>query len=187
MNINYNNQNLLKRLRDGDNDAFEIIYHTYYGRLHRFANEYLNDSDNSNDVTQNTFAKLWQNRASLNENTNIAAWLFTVTKNETLSLLEHKIVVERHKQNEQMRMLDTNYLALKEVKLSEEAYTEIIDILQMTLAKMSPQCRAVFECSRFRTMSNREIAGYLSISVKTVESHMTRALKVLRVALSDYL
>jgi RNA polymerase sigma-70 factor (ECF subfamily) len=187
VSISNNNENLLRRLRVGDTDAFKIIYHTYYGRLHRFANEYLNDSDNSNDVIQNVFAKLWQNRTTLNENINFAAWLFTVTKNETLTLLEHKMVIDKHKQSERIRLLDANYLALKEVKLLEEAYTEIIDILQKTLEKMSPQCRAVFECSRFRMMSNKEIAGYLSISVKTVESHMTRALKLLRVALFDYL
>jgi RNA polymerase sigma-70 factor (ECF subfamily) len=187
VNISYRDQDLLKKLREGDNDAFEIVYHTYFVRLHRFADEYLNDSDSSKDVIQNTFAKLWQKRTSLRENTNIAAWLFAVTKNEILSLLEHRTVVERHRQDERMKVTDANYLALKEMKLSEEAYSEINDILQSTIAKMSPQCRAVFECSRFRMMSNRDIAGYLSISVKTVETHMTRALKILRTALSDFL
>lgn len=187
MSINNNSGDLLRRLSSGDKRAYETIYHTYYSRLHRFANEYLNDRDNSNDVVQNTFAKLWQNRVSLKDNTNIPAWLFTVTRNETLSLLEHRMIADKYKQREQARLLDANFRALNEMQFSVTAYSEIIQILRETIEKLPAQCRAVFECSRLRMMSNMEIATYLSISVKTVECHMTKALKVFRSALADYL
>jgi RNA polymerase sigma-70 factor, ECF subfamily len=187
VSISNNNDNLIRRLQAGDNDAFVIIYHTFSGRLHRFANEYLNDSDTSNDVIQNVFTKLWQNRILLNDDTNIAAWLYTVAKNEALSLLEHRMIVYQHRQIEQERLSAVNCQALREVGMSDESYSDIIDILQATLKKLSPQCRIVFECSRYRLMSNRDISDYLSISVKTVESHMTRALRTLRIALSDYI
>lgn len=180
-------EDLLKRLSSGDKRAYETIYHNYYSRLHHFANEYLNDHENSKDVVQNTFVKLWENRVLLKENTNIPAWLFTVTRNETLSLLEHRIIADKYKLREQTRLLDANYRALNDLQFSETAFTEIIQILHETIKKLPAQCRTVFECSRIRMMSNMEIASYLSISVKTVECHMTKALKVFRSALSDYL
>lgn len=182
-----NSGDLLGRLRSGDKGAYEAIYHNYYRRLHRFANEYLNDCENSNDVVQNTFAKLWENRALLKVDTNLAAWLFTVTRNETLSLLEHRMIANKYKQREQTRLLDANFRALNDLQFSETAFTEIIQILRETIEKLPAQCRVVFECSRIRMMSNQETASYLSISVKTVECHMTKALKIFRSALADYL
>jgi RNA polymerase sigma-70 factor (ECF subfamily) len=187
VSIDTNNGDLLRRLSSGDKRAYESIYHTYYSRLHRFANEYLNDRENSNDVVQNTFAKLWENRVLLKDNTNIPAWLFTVTRNETLSLLEHRIIADKYEKREQTRLLDANFRALNDLQFSETACTEIIQILRETIKKLPAQCRVVFECSRIRMMSNQEIANHLSISVKTVESHMTRALKTIRFALADYL
>ena len=182
-----NEKDLLKRLRRGDSLAFEIIYRNYFCRLHHFANQYLNSKADADDLIQDVFTKLWQKRAVMNADTNLAAWLYTVTKNETFSLLEHIMVVNRYKRNEEMRLLDANYQALKEIKLSENTYFDINQILQESLNKLPPQCRKVFECSRYKMMSNKDIAEQLSISVKTVETHMTRSLSALRAALSDYL
>jgi len=83
--------------------------------------------------------------------------------------------------------LKIDFLALKEVQLSEIAYMEISRIVQATLEKLPRQCKAVFICSRYMMMSNKEIASLLSISIKTVEAHMTKALQVLRAALKDFI
>jgi len=180
-------EDFLNKLKKGDNVVFGIVYQTYFSRLHNFADEYLHDSDASDDVVQNVFTKLWNCRERLCDNTSLSAWLYTVTKNEALSILEHRLIVYKHRESERERLARLNYQALREARITDESYSDIVSILQKTLEKLSPQCRLVFECSRYKLMSNREIAQYLSISVKTVESHMTRALRILRTALADYM
>lgn len=187
MSFNTNSGDLLTQLKAGRIKAFDIIYQLYFPKLHLFVNSYLHNSDNSKDIVQNVFTKLWQNKEKLRENTNLEAWLFTIAKNETLSFLEHKTVENRHRQSERERLLKIDFLALKEVQLSEIAYMEISRIVQATLEKLPRQCKAVFICSRYMMMSNKEIASLLSISIKTVEAHMTKALKVLRAVLKDYI
>jgi RNA polymerase sigma-70 factor (ECF subfamily) len=78
-------------------------------------------------------------------------------------------------------------LALKQIRLSDDTLFNIYDIIGRSIENMPPQCRKVFLMSRVRRMTYEHIARKLSISVKTVESHMSTALAVLRKSLSDYL
>ena len=82
-----------------------------------------------------------------------------------------------HHQYESLSRISDNYMELNELK-------EKIDI---AVRQLPEHCRIVFEMSRFDELKNREIAGKLGISQKTVEAHLTKALKILRVDLKDYL
>jgi len=178
---------LVIRLKQGDCVAFELIYRLYYKRLLYFAKSYIINPDDVKDLIQNVFTKLWINRKSLIETTNLQAWLYTVTKNEALTLLHQIKIKEGNKLDYTSRLLSLQYSALQKLEFSETNLPEILEITQRALLSLNPNCRRVFECSRFKEMSNQEIAAELALSVKTVEAYITKALKVLRYALSDYL
>lgn len=178
---------LVNRLKHGDHIAFEIIYRIYYKRLLFFARSYVLDQDDTNDLLQNVFTKLWVNRSSLKDTTNLQAWLFTVTKNETLALLKKIKVRNEYKLSHSNKLLDLNYTALQHIDYSGIEITEMIDIIHEALLTLTPNCKRAFECSRFQRMHNHEIAKEMGLSVKTVEAYITKALKVIRLSLSDYL
>jgi RNA polymerase sigma-70 factor (ECF subfamily) len=143
----------------------------------------MNEKD-AEDIVHNAFTKLWQKKSLLLENTNIEAWLYKVTRNEALSMIDHRRVVDKHRKDYERKMLDINSGALRSFELPQDTVFDISDIIEQLLASMSPQCRKVFIYSR--TMSYKEIAEKMSISVKTVESHMSKALVIFRKGLSDY-
>jgi RNA polymerase sigma-70 factor (ECF subfamily) len=180
-------KDLFNRLKQSDHAAFELIYKIYSKRLLFFVRSYVHNLDDAKDLIQNVFTKLWINRLSLNENTNLKAWLYIVSKNEALTFLEHLVIIDAKKLDYSSRLMRLQYNAIQKLEFSENDLTEILEITQRALISLSPNCRRVFEFSRFDEMRNQEIANKLDLSVKTVEAYITKALKVLRTALSDYL
>ncbi len=178
---------LIRRLKNDDINTFELIYAEHYKRLYNFARDYVIDHEETSDILQNVFTKLWNNRKKLDDDSRISAWLITITRNECLSLINHRKIVKEKKQDIYLRKLEINYRALSDMDVSSHTFFDISDIIKETINKLPPQCRKVFELSRYRNMSNKNIARELSVSVKTVESHITRSLKMLREALADYL
>ncbi len=186
MNLD-NNKGLLQRLIKGEHAVFEIIYRSYFIRLHYFAKEYVISTDAADDIIQNVFTKLWLYRKTLREDTLLDSWLFTVTKNECLSYLSHLKVIKQYQNEITSRLLDANYYALRQIDVSDNTFFNIVDIIKETMTNLPPQCRKAFECSRLKLMSNKEIAKEMEVSIKTVESYITLSLKLIRNALHDYL
>ena len=178
---------LIASLKKDNRATFKEIYIFYYPRLYNFAKEYIIYPEDAKDIMHNVFTKLWLNRYKLDDNSRIGAWLLKITRNECLSLLAHRKIVRHYRYEKKQNIFDINYNALSGIELSDNTLFDILDIFETTLDNMPPQCRKVFELSRFRNMSNKTIANQLSISVKTVESHMSKAFKILLNALSEYL
>ena len=181
-------RNILK-LRDGDINAYEQIYNTLYPRLFYFVREYIADEEIVRNILQDTFLSLWEHRTILLEDFNLSAWLYTVTKNKALKHLRHLEYVNKYSRDKiQTFNEDTlNAFALERLDTSFLTLHEIQNIIEKTLTNLPPQYREVFKMSRFGSYKNREIAENLNISEKTVEAHITKTLKLLRVALKDYL
>lgn len=177
------------RLKGGETAAFERIFESFYHRLYSFINQYVYDSDVTKNILQDVFLMLWEKKSILLDDSNLNAWLYTVAKNKALKYLRHKEYVTNHfeisllKQNENT----LNASALDSIDTSEFAFREIEKIIERTLSSMPELVQAVFNMSRFENLKNREIAEKLDISEKTVEANITKSLKLLRVALKDYL
>lgn len=184
-----NDLDLFKRLQNNDEAAFKVVYTKYYSRLYNFILEYINQKDIVENIVQDTFATLWNKRKKLKDNTNLASWLFSVAKNNCL----YKMRDTRYKQKLftskelDLNEIDLNINALSSFDTSAFAFNEIGEIIEKTFNELPPQCRKVFELSRFREMKNIQIAEELNISVKTVEGHISKCLKRFREALKDYL
>ena len=180
---------LFERLRKGDEAAFKVIYNKYVPRLFYFVREYLPQADMAENIIQDTLMTLWDKKASLADDTNLSAYLYTVAKNNCLSRLrELKYSKKLYDSTDSGDLeIKANFDALSSLDTSSFTFSEIEKIINETLEQLPPQCRVVFQMSRFDEKKYREIAEELSISVKAVEGHMTKALKLFRINLKDYL
>jgi len=182
-------QFLFEKLRNGDETAFEVIYKRYAPRLFYFVHEYVPNREIAEDIVQDSLMALWNKRSTLNDQTNLGAYLFTVAKNNCL----YKLRDRRYK----LKLFETADIDEPELNLNLEAlsvldtsfltFIEIEQIIEKTLEQLPLQCRVVFRLSRLEEKKNKEIADELGISVKAVEAHISKALKLFRTALKDYL
>lgn len=183
------NSEIVKQLIRGEEPAFKVIFNFYYPRLFHFVREYIPKDDLAENLVQDTFLILWNKKESLREDTNLNAWLYTVARNHCLKKLrDDKTRQSLFISGEDKKLeLELNIDALSALDTSELTFIEIQRIVDETLINLSPQCRQVFEMSRFSNKKNKEIAEELNITVKAVEGQITKALKIFRTNLKEYL
>jgi len=175
-------------LQQGDDNTFEQVYKAYFNALFFFAIQYVKKEAEAENLVQETYLALWVNKESFvgSRDNSVKAWLFNTIKNKCLNHLEKEACKHRYNDYHIYRY-QTDITGLKQMQISELTFSEIEDLLNIALEMMPHQCRKVFEMSRFDGMRNKAIAKELDISVKAVESNITRALKSLRIYLKDYL
>lgn len=165
-----------------DQSAFEQVFKTHFKSLHAYAFTILKDEDEAEEIVQQVFFKLWERSENLSLQGTITAYLYRAVHNESLNYLKHQKV----KANHQL------YVAYSMKSQADHApgkmmSKELAHHFHEALNELPEQCRTVFQLSRFEEMKYREIADKLDISVKTVENHMGKALKLLRTKLVDFL
>jgi len=178
---------LLQNLAKGDSLAFNQVVNVYHERLMNFSMHYLNDRVYAKDIVQDVFSIVWENNQQFSEVRNLSSWMFSLTKNQCLKKIDYLKVRLIHSNDLLHRQLELAQSSLNQLDTTPLIFDEINTIIQQTLAKLSPQSRNIFEMSRFKNKKNREIAEELHILLKTVESNITKSLKLLRPALKDYL
>ncbi|WP_430810463.1 MULTISPECIES: RNA polymerase sigma-70 factor [unclassified Carboxylicivirga] len=178
----------IDRLKSGDEQAFEVLYKASFNALFFFAIQYVNSDAEAENLVQETFLALWTNKENLScvNTASIKSWLYTSLKNKCINHLERENT-KRHYTEYQIRQNQIHIEVLDQLDLSDVAFDEIQHLLKKSLEQMPSQCRKVFELSRFQGLRNKAIAKQLNISVKAVEANITRALKLLRVQLKDYI
>ncbi len=183
------NIELYKRLKEGDEPAFEIVFKSYFVQLVSFANEYVFDREVSKNIVQEVFVKLWEKRANIDIEGNVKAYLYTSTKNSCLSYLRHLKTKQQYfeKRKKDFEDLMHNYEALSQLNIDRIDFDSIESIINETIGLLPPRCKEVFTLSRFEELSNKKIAEKLEISVKAVEANITRAIKLLRKNLRGYI
>lgn len=178
---------ILQKIILGEKSSFEQVYRYYYPRLNYFAKQYLFDDELSKNIVQDVFTELWAKRITLQPDTNLNAWLFTVTKNKSLKVISHLKSQQNYDNHIKARQLEVNYKSLADFDTSNLIFEELQSQIQAALDRLSPACRRVFEMSRFEDKKNREIAEELNLSIKTVEAQISKALRSLKADLKDYL
>jgi RNA polymerase sigma-70 factor (ECF subfamily) len=175
------NDKVIEGLKSGDKAVFEAIYREYYTQLCLYSVKYVESIEDSEEIVQDLFAKLWDMHKELEINSSLNAYLYRAVQNYSLNFLRKKktkdkyIVVNADAPNSAF----TTGL----VKMEED---ELRIILKHAILKLPEKRREIFELSRFDGFNNDKIATKLSISIKTVENQMTKALKYLRIILKDY-
>ncbi|WP_010665625.1 RNA polymerase sigma-70 factor [Marinilabilia salmonicolor] len=183
----FSEKELLKRLSCGDERAFGLLFSSYYERLYYFSLHYLNNNEASKDVVQDLFSVVWEKKEKLENIENLSAWLYSIAKNLCLKKMDHLKVVRKHSDYLKYRELCVNQNSLNELDTSPMIFDEISGIIQATLKSLPSHSRRIFELSRFENKKNKEIAVELDVSLKTVEAHISKCLKIFREALKGYL
>ncbi|WP_442589272.1 RNA polymerase sigma-70 factor [Pedobacter sp. AW31-3R] len=161
---------------------FDEIYLMYYPALNRYASSMVRDDAIAEDMVHNVFLKLVENGEALNNSTYQKAYLYRAVYNECMNHLKHQQIESTYQKHSQPRTEENQEKAEKSVQ-----YKELQQAINNALNHLPEQCRMVFQLSRYEQLKYREIAGMLEISVNTVEKHMVKALKRLRIQLEDYL
>ncbi len=163
-----------------DEEAFRILFYNFFPPLTLFAMRYISDKETCEDIVQETFLKIWKNRKSFEITTSARNFLLTSVKNSCLDYLKKKEVEIRY-QESQLLHREPNYTL-------EDIYTlaELEAVVNKALERLPENIRLIFEKNRFEGKTYREIADEQQISIKTVESYISKALKFLRVELKDY-
>jgi len=172
---------LLERLRQGDESAFDAIFREWYPSLVRSAESIVRSRAVAEELVQDVMLELWRRRESLAKESSPQAYLFQSTRNRALNHIRHERV-ERKSEPDLMQRTETSASAPSQ--LIEE---EIEVALRTAVAELPDRCREVFELSRTHGLKYAEIATTLGISVKTVEAQMGKALRSLRVKLAPWL
>lgn len=175
---------LVLNLKNGDAHSMELLFRRLYPQLCAFANKFLHDLDEAEEVVQEVFFKVWKNRKSLDESKSIQSYLFTSVKNGCFNLLEHQKTKDKY-----AALLERVYVSSDQSILYQDSLiaTELEKDFTKALETLPPECRRIFELSRFEGLKYQEIADQLNISIKTVETQMSRALSKIRIQLREYL
>lgn len=167
--------------------AFEVMFSLYYPRLVYFAKEYVSYEEAKN-LVQDTFVVFWEKNPVVFNESQLQSYLYTTVKNNCLMRLRHEKVKQNFVNASEKRIQDQIYFsALEQLDTSVMTFQEIETIIKNTLADLSPRCREIFILSRFEGKKNHEVAKELDISVKSVEAQITKALKIFKIALKDFL
>ncbi|WP_227006366.1 RNA polymerase sigma-70 factor [Rufibacter latericius] len=153
----------------------ETLFKQYYVLLCRTAVRFTKDTEAAEDLVQEVFCKIWQNREVLEVSTSYKAYLVRSVTNQALNYIE--------KQKRLVLAEDTTpYESSVSANTTMEQLegTEMEGRIQQALNELPPQCRLIFEMSRFEELTYKEIAETLQLSPKTVENQMGKALRILR-------
>jgi RNA polymerase sigma-70 factor (ECF subfamily) len=173
---------LIERFKSGDQLAFEQIFRFYYPGLVVFASQYVMDEEDAEEIVQDFFVRLWQKKDQVNPTETLKPYLFTSIKNRSLNFLYQK----KHKEKLVHKLLETSRTSLL---YQSDLYvtSELQEAIRKAIGALSPKCREVFILSRINGLKNEDIANKLNLSKRTVETHVSNALKQLRSDLKDYI
>ncbi len=168
----------MESIRNGDESAFDALFRSLYAPLCRYATGLTDgDADVAEDLVQHAFVKLWEQRATLQVQFSLRAYLYKMVHYRALNRLRSHRTRERYQSEITRHPIDVFHLP--DPDLGER--------LQKALDTLPPQCRQIFELSRFEELKYREIAEHLDLSIKTVETQMGKALRLMRQHLADFL
>jgi len=172
-------QILIDKLSEGDQSAFSSIFEAYYKDLVVFAFTFTKDSDNAEDAVQEVFVRLWEKRRELKLHGSLKSYLLKSVQNHCLDEIRRRNVREHYAEDKKTQSLcinDTEDYIL---------YADLQNHLNYLLAQMPDEVAETFRMNRFDGLNYHEIAQQLNVSVRTVESRISKALRILHQALKN--
>lgn len=173
------NNILIESLRNGDEKAYTYLIDSYHHKLCVYANSLVKNIYSAEDIVQNVFIKVWEQRARLKSDHAIKSFLYKLAYNEFIDL---------YRKNQSLFSLEkTYYDALNSVVLEDdhESFQRILKVVNKEIESLPPKCKEVFILSKKEGLTNIEIAEHLEVSIKTVEAQITKAFSILRSSLEE--
>lgn len=170
-----------KKIKQDDLQEFEKLFKLFYTPLCHYANKFLKDMDVAEEIVQDFFYNYWKNRESMVIQISLKSYMYRAIRNNSLKYLEHKAVVKKYEESYK----ETNSIEVG-TESDDLELKELNEIIETTLNELPERCSQIFKLSRFEGLKYNEIAEKLSISIKTVEANMGKALQLFRKNLKHY-
>ena len=171
---------IMKVVANDDEAAYYKLFNQFYTPLCVYAFRYVRSMQTREDIVQDVFLKLWNDRKSIQITSSIRTYLLVATKNHCLNYLQRKELELSYEQSLLKEFCETS---------SEDglySLSELQSMIDKAIANLPEKYRKIFEMSRFQNLTYREIAEQEGISVKTVEAYMSKSLAILRTELKEY-
>jgi RNA polymerase sigma-70 factor (family 1) len=169
----------LDELKTGDFRLFESLFREYYRPLVVYAMKYVRDVDAAREIVQEFFVHLYEKRNTLVIDTSLKSYFYRSVYNSCINYISHMEMRTRHLKK--LAMQSENEFSDNQI-----ATIELQNRIYKSIEEMPAQCRRIFKMNRFEGLRNEQIAEKLGISKRTVETQISKALKILRKKLADY-
>lgn len=173
-------EEIIRRLKKEDKSAMDELFNYYYPRLYHFSKSILKIENEIDDILQEVFVKIWLNRQKIGNTETFNSWIFTITKNEVLNLIRTNLRDITFKDELFLRAVAEEYQNSNPLE-----FNEIKAGIDKIVANLPEKRQQVFILSRTEGLSNKEIAQQLNISEKTVEDHITHAIKQIKYSMKE--
>ncbi len=179
--LRYSDKEIEDALKHDKEEVFEYLFKTFFPPLVNYAIRFLNDRELAKEVVQECFITIWDRRKSLKITTSVTSYLFTATRNRCINYLKSKY----HQHTEPIELGES--MTVSDIKVDDMLHeNDLAKILQQSIAGLNEKTRIFFNLSRENELSYKEISEKMSVSIKTVEFHISAALKQIREDLQKY-
>lgn len=179
--LNVDSEFLVRQLKNGEESAYEMLFKEYYQVLVIFANKYLMDIESSKELVQELFVNIYEKRDKIEINSSLKSYLFRSVHNRAINQLSVKKTKNKYAEH----VSRTTIIGENSIE-KEMNKTELEHAVFRAIGELPPKCRDIFKLNRFDGLTNSEIADKLQLSKRTVETQISKALKILRVKLEPF-
>ncbi|HAZ02070.1 MAG: hypothetical protein A2W90_09195 [Bacteroidetes bacterium GWF2_42_66] len=177
----FNKEEVLSELANDNKIALEKVFNQYYPRLYNFSKSFLKLEEGIDDILQEVFIKIWQNRKSIKNFETFNSYVFTITRNLLLNELRSRLNNQKIRDNILKASLAEEYLPFEELD-----YLELKSKIEAVIEELPSKQKEIFKLSRIEGLSHKEIAEKLNISTKTVEYHISQSISILKAKLESF-
>jgi RNA polymerase sigma-70 factor (ECF subfamily) len=179
LNEHSSDYELMIKLQDGDLEAFDIVFKKYGNKLFGFAKSYLKSKEETEELEQDVFLKIWENRKNLKKESSLKSYLFTIAYHDMCRLFRKKQIHEKYKE-------EIGFADIKTINLEEQLeYKATLEQVEQLIKKLPEKQKVIFIKSRKEGKSTLEIAKEMNLAPGTVDNHISAALKYIRKHISN--
>ncbi len=168
-------KDLVEKVKKSNIEAFDILFMKYSRKLYHFSLGYFKSGADAEDMIQEVFVQLWENRDKLDPQYSFNSYIFTITKNKILNVIRKRVYENKYLDTVSAKQILPNFTTDDQMD-----FKELLEISEEAIDTLPPKRKQIFKMSRNEGMTYEEIAAELGISKKTVENQMGATLKTLR-------
>lgn len=178
--MSFDEKELLSRLKNNDQRAFDEIFHHYYSRIYNLAFHLLHSGEEAKEIVQVVFIAVWENRLQIDEQKSFSAYIQSIARHTIYNQLK-KAVYRQH-------FIDYTLQRAEGSEPLEDTfhYKELKEVLESAISELPPRRREIFYLSRSKGLSYKEIATKLSISESTVNTQISKSIEFLRKKVQEF-
>lgn len=177
-----NDEVLFSAFKKGNKNAFTMLYEKYWEKLYYVAYQHTQSVQESEDLIHEIFMDLWNNRKKIRIKKTVSSYIFTALKYKIFRMYDSKSVRKRYA--ESIKQKDNKSSNITEMELS---FNELYHLIEYEIDKLPERCKVIFKMRRMEEFSVEEVAERLKISPNTINNQMTKASKILKQNLKEYL